>query len=129
MDELDKKILGFLQEGSRLPFVEIAKRLGVSEGTIRKRVSDMLESKDITKFTLLLGNNAVSAVMAVNVSGKKTSLIAKEIKELYGVRQVYELAGEYDVFCIITAYSIPELNRIVDKIRELKGVATKLSLY
>ncbi|MBI5636091.1 Lrp/AsnC family transcriptional regulator, partial [Candidatus Micrarchaeota archaeon] len=106
VDELDKKIIGYLQDDSRRPFVEIAKHLSVSEGTIRKRVADMLKSKDITKFTLLLGNNSVSAVMAVNVSGKKTGVIAKEIKELYGVRQVYELAGEYDVFCIITAYSI-----------------------
>ena len=38
LDDLDKKILGFLQQDGRMTFVTLAAHLGVSEGTIRKRV-------------------------------------------------------------------------------------------
>ena len=38
LDDLDKKILAYLQEDGRMTFVTLASHLGVSEGTIRKRV-------------------------------------------------------------------------------------------
>jgi DNA-binding Lrp family transcriptional regulator len=34
LDEIDKKILDFLVENTRMPFTEIAKQMDVSAGTI-----------------------------------------------------------------------------------------------
>ena len=44
LDDLDKKILAYLQEDGRMTFVTLAAQLGVSEGTIRKRVKRLEES-------------------------------------------------------------------------------------
>jgi Lrp/AsnC family transcriptional regulator for asnA, asnC and gidA len=38
LDQLDRKIINELQTDGRRPYTEIAKRLGVSEATVRKRV-------------------------------------------------------------------------------------------
>jgi len=38
LDEIDKKILDFLVENTRMPFTEIAKQMEVSAGTIHVRV-------------------------------------------------------------------------------------------
>jgi Lrp/AsnC family transcriptional regulator for asnA, asnC and gidA len=38
LDEIDKKILDFLVENTRMPFTEIAKQMDVSAGTIHVRV-------------------------------------------------------------------------------------------
>ena len=42
LDELDKDIIRILQENGRIPNVDIARRLGVAEGTIRKRLERLL---------------------------------------------------------------------------------------
>ena len=44
IDETDSAILDILKDNARTPFLDIAKKLGISESTIRKRVSS-LESK------------------------------------------------------------------------------------
>ncbi len=43
LDDLDKRILGHMQEDGRMTFVDLASHLGVSEGTIRKRVKRLEE--------------------------------------------------------------------------------------
>ncbi len=43
-DQLNRAIIGMLQEDGRLPFKTIAEALGVSEGTVRNRVSWMKQS-------------------------------------------------------------------------------------
>lgn len=43
-DDLNKRIIAMLQEDGRLPYDEIAARLGVSAGTVRNRVTRMREA-------------------------------------------------------------------------------------
>lgn len=49
LDDLDKRILGHMQEDGRMTFVDLASHLGVSEGTIRKRVKRLEERGGIMK--------------------------------------------------------------------------------
>jgi DNA-binding Lrp family transcriptional regulator len=44
VDEIDLTILRFLQEDASIPFTEIARRLKISESTVRKRVTLWLNS-------------------------------------------------------------------------------------
>ena len=48
LDDLDKKILGYLQQDGRMTYVTLAAHLGVSEGTLRKRVK-RLEDAGVLK--------------------------------------------------------------------------------
>ena len=48
IDELDQKIIGELQRDGRQSFVELAKKLNVVEGTVRKRYKSLME-KEIIK--------------------------------------------------------------------------------
>ena len=43
-DDLNRQIIAMLQEDGRLPYDEMAARLGVSAGTVRNRVSRMREA-------------------------------------------------------------------------------------
>jgi Lrp/AsnC family transcriptional regulator for asnA, asnC and gidA len=45
IDEIDARIVTILQEDGRSPNTEIARRLGLAEGTVRKRVARLLRDK------------------------------------------------------------------------------------
>ena len=45
MDELDIQILSILEKDSRTKNTEIAKRLSVSEGSIRRRIDNLVETE------------------------------------------------------------------------------------
>jgi Lrp/AsnC family leucine-responsive transcriptional regulator len=123
-DSVDEKIIGFLKEDSRESFVDIGKKLKLSESAVRRRVKNLIESGAIKKFTLELGEeNATSAIVLVSVdSATDTSKVSTRLAKLEGVKTVYEITGQYDITTIISANSISEINTTIDSLRKIPGV-------
>lgn len=121
MDELDEKILEKLEIDARTPFLQIAKDLQVSEGTIRKRVSQLKQSRIIKQFTIKRDKEATAIVGIVTNPHIQTSEIVKQLKFLK-TKVVYEVTGRYDIICTVTAQSLEEANDILENIRTTPGV-------
>ncbi len=119
MDETDYKIIDFLREDSRETNMEIARRLNVSEGTIRKRIMNLVNSGIIRKFTIET-SLSIEGIVLVELDSRQASSTLKILKSLY--RDIYEFSGTIDVAVRISKNTIEELNMEVDKIRDLKGV-------
>ena len=123
-DKIDEKIIGYLKEDSRESFVDIGKKLKLSESAVRRRVKNLVDNKVIKKFTLELNEeNATSAIVLVSVdSTTDTSKVSLKLAKLDGVKTVYEITGQYDITTIITADSILEINNSIDALRKIPGV-------
>ncbi|MDH3657053.1 MAG: HTH-type transcriptional regulator LysM [Nitrosopumilus sp.] len=123
-DKIDEKIIGYLKEDSRGSFVDIGKKLKLSESAVRRRVKNLIENGTIKKFTLELGEeNATSAIVLVSVdSTTDTSKVSSKLAKLEGVKTVYEITGQYDITTIISAASIAEINSTIDALRKIPGV-------
>ena len=123
-DKVDEKIIEYLNENSRESFVDIGKKLKLSESAVRRRVKNLLGSGTIKKFTLELGEeNATSAIVLVSVdSATDTSKVSLKLTKLEGVKTVYEITGQYDITVIISAATITEINSSIDALRKIIGV-------
>ena len=82
LDEIDKKILGFLVENTRMPFTEIAQRMGVSAGTIHVRVKKMEDTGVIKGSSLVidykkLGYNFTTYIGILLSKSSKTQQVVK----------------------------------------------------
>ena len=123
-DNVDEKIIGYLKEDSRESFVDIGKKLKLSESAVRRRVKNMINNGTIQKFTVELGEeNATSAIVLVSVdSATDTSKVSLKLAKLEGVKTVYEITGQYDITTIISASSIAEINNSIDALRKIPGV-------
>lgn len=124
MDDLDERILEALKENGRASHIEIGKRVGLSEGAVRKRIKAMVNSKIISKFTVQLGfTKGAKAVALVSVNPQlPTSAVSKTLKKIPGIEVVYEVTGQYDIAAIVSTLSVAEVNRSIEKIRSIKGV-------
>ena len=49
-DKVDEKIIEYLKENSRESFVDIGKKLKLSESAVRRRVKNLVDSKSIKRF-------------------------------------------------------------------------------
>jgi len=126
LDELDEKILELLKEDGRASYIEIGKGVGLSEGAVRKRIKAMLDSRVINKFTIELGfMKGAKAVALVTVNPQvPTSAVSKNLKKkIRGIEVVYEVTGQYDIAAIVSTLNIAEVNRCVEEMRSIKGVA------
>ena len=123
-DKVDERIIGYLKENSRESFVDIGKKLKLSESAVRRRVKNLVDGGTIKKFTLELGEeNATSAIVLVSVdSATDTSRVSLKLGRLEGVKTVYEITGQYDITAIISAPSIAEINSSIDALRKIQGV-------
>jgi DNA-binding Lrp family transcriptional regulator len=123
-DKVDERIIGYLKEDSRESFVDIGKKLKLSESAVRRRVKNLVDSGTIKKFTLELGEeNATSAIVLVSVdSATDTSKVSLKIAKLEGAKTVYEITGQYDITTIMSASSITEINNSIDALRKIPGV-------
>jgi len=122
MDEVDKSILEILKDNSRISYTEMAKRLNLSEASIRRRVKRLVEKGIIRKFTIEIGQGA-NAITLVSVNPTTTtSEVAEKLKRIKGVKTVYEITGEYDIATILSAESIAEINKCIDEIRKTEGI-------
>jgi len=124
IDQIDEKLLSMLREDSRRPFVEIAKSVNLSEAAIRRRVSKLVKSGAISKFTIETNigpqANAISLI-SVNPSFP-TSEISGRLKKMKGVQSIFEITGEYDIAVIVGGANIAEINGTIDEIRKLTGI-------
>ncbi len=123
-DKTDERIIGYLKEDSRESFVDIGKKLKLSESAVRRRVKNLVDSGTIKKFTLELGEeNTTSAIVLVSVdSATDTNKVSLKLAKLEGVKTVYEITGQYDITTIMSASSISEINSTIDALRKIPGV-------
>ncbi len=123
-DKIDEKIIEYLKDDSRESFVDIGKKLKLSESAVRRRVKNLVDSRTIKRFTLELGEeNTTSAIVLVSVdSATDTSKVSLKLAKLEGVKTVYEITGQYDITTIMSATNIAEINNSIDALRKIPGV-------
>lgn len=120
MDETDLRIIEMLRKNSRTSNVDIASRLGITEGAVRRRIKILSEDGTIQRFTIETAHTGMEGFILVKSNAKLTKEIVKKM-ERYSDR-IYELSGEYDIAAMIWAPTVEELNSKVDKIRKFRGV-------
>ncbi len=127
MDELDHTILQFLQKDGRKPFTEIAQNLDISEGTVRNRVSRLIED-DVLRIVGVadpgkLGFN-VSALVGVSVQGGDIDQIGKRIATFPEVNDVIMVSGEFDLILMVYCRDREHLTSFLKQnLRPIPGIS------
>ena len=122
--KFDDKIIEFLRNDARESFVEIGKKLKLSESAVRRRVKNLVDNGVIERFTVEMGEaNTTSAIVLISVdSSTATSRVSTKLTKLEAVKTVYEITGQYDISVIIRASNITEINGCIDELRKIQGV-------
>ena len=112
MDALDTQIISLLQADGRASNAGIAREVGVSEGTVRRRLKQLIQEEFIRVVALLdpakMGF-ASEALVAVQVDPDKVDEVAEELAALDEINWVAETTGSFDVFAWATLESAATL--------------------
>ncbi len=101
MDELDRKIIALLQMDGRASNAKIAREVGVSEGTVRRRLRRLVDD-DVVNVVAVpnlekLGY-ATTALIGLQTGPGKSDYVAESIAGLQEAHYVAVTTGTYDVF-------------------------------
>ena len=118
IDKLDRKLIEELQKDGRESYTELAMKLGVTEGTVRKRVKNLVD-KSIIKIVAVpnmseLGYNLMS-IIGMQVKMVDLRKVADALAKKANVCHLAFVAGRYDVMALVVARSHKELSDFIEK--------------
>ena len=134
ISEIDRAILSELRTDGRISFVELAKRVGASERTIRTHVRSMEDGGIIRGYSIREGGVGLTALVRIKVSpGAEIGSLAGEITGWDEVEIVYEVSGETDLITLVHVNDTMSLRQLLDRIwltapSEIASTTTELVL-
>jgi DNA-binding Lrp family transcriptional regulator len=98
--------------------VQLARELGITEGTVRARVKRLVDDGTIRSFTVRTVSRNIKALVQVQIEvNVHTSQIARQIMDMPAVEAVYEVAGNVDIIAVVDVAKMEELNEVIEEIR------------
>lgn len=134
IDSLDKKILRHMQMDSRKPFLEIARDLKVSGGTIHGRVKKLKEAGVLKGSKVVIDPEMLgyklSAFVGIQINDAgQSEVVARALEKVNEVLEVHYTTGGYSLFTRIIVRETSELFAILSqKIQQIKGVQSTQTL-
>lgn len=128
LDDVDIKVVQLLHKNGRMPFTEIAKKVGMAEATIRNRVQRLIASGAITIQAYLnpnkLGFRNIALIELKTANLGQAEVIASELVENDSVSYVAFVAGSYDLFIEVTYDTTDSMYNFLAALREKAGVSS-----
>ena len=125
-DETSNKVLSEYLSDSRQSYREVAKKVGVSSGTVASRVRELEEKGIVKRYTLLLDYERLgyelTAITEIIVSGGKMLDVGEEIAKMGQTCGVYNITGDSDIMVVGKFKTRKELSDFTKKILTIPNV-------
>lgn len=137
IDEIDQKILSFLVNNARMPFLEIARECGVSGAAIHQRVRKLETNGVITGSRLLvkpqaLGLNVCAYISVTLSEANKYPEVVSSLKHIPEIVECHFVTGRaallVKVYCFDNEHLMEVLLNTIQKIPYIQSTDTMISL-
>lgn len=139
IDSLDRRILAYLMEDARMPYLEIARKCNVSGAAIHQRIHKMKESGLFSGACLKLAPQALGYMtcafigLQINLTSSKTHQeVYEKIKKIPEIVECHHTTGKYSLFIKIYTINNEHLKQIITEkiqsILEVTATETFISL-
>jgi len=126
MDEIDLKISYLLGQNGRISNREIARRIGIAEGTVRQRLAHLIENGALrvtAQVNIESFPEMYIALVGVKIDGRRLAECAEEVGKLPSVLTTMIVTGRYDLMAVVLAPSRRTLvSFVTDQLSEVQGV-------
>jgi DNA-binding Lrp family transcriptional regulator len=134
MDTTDLQLIALLRQNARTPVALLAKRLGVSRGTVSNRIRKLEDDGVLVGYTVLLRPDAetqrITAWMSITVEGNQTREVISHLLGEPGVAGLHDTNGRWDLLAELRAPHLGELAAVLERVRLIKGIAgTETSIH
>lgn len=118
IDDLDLNIIVELQKDGRQTNIELARKLGVAEGTIRKRAKALQDNKYIRIVAVPnvheLGYRCISTI-AMQVQLKRLRKVAEALSMKSNVGYLACVTGRYDLLAVVMTPSSDDIQAFIER--------------
>lgn len=128
MDATDHDLLALLRTNARTSVAVLARKLGVSRGTVSNRITRLEDDGIIVGYTVRLRPDArpdeIRAWMGIAVEGNETRVVIASLLGEPGVAALHDTNGRWDLLAELRAANLSELSRVMDRVRLIRGISS-----
>lgn len=126
IDQVDRQILQILHSDGRTPYTEIAQQLGLSEGTIRARITRLLQ-EGVFEFVIHTNPEKldvhVQAIISLTTKLGMQKQVAQQLGEFSEVSFIGAFSGKHDLMIRAWFYDNEELITFVnERLSQIEGI-------
>ena len=126
IDERDIEIVSMMIEDGRRPIAEIAKKLGVSDVTVLKRLRKLERAGVIKRYTAVVDPKKLGyeyvAIVGFDVEPDKILYVANKLKEAPSTKYVAVTTGDHVVIATVWARDDGDFKSVMEEFSKLPGV-------
>ena len=127
MDDTDRLLVSLLRDNARLPVATLAKKLGVSRGTVQNRLHRLIDRGTIEGFTVRAKPEAdiprIRAIMTIGVEGERSDRVLAELRKFPEISAVHTTNGRWDMVVELATDTLQSFDRVLHRIRQIAGVS------
>ena len=130
MDTLDQQLVDLLKVNARLPVVKLAQALGCARSTVQLRLKALEARGVITGYTVSVTRSrsaGIRAIVMITVEGASEHDVVRTLARRHEVSKLWTVSGRYDLCAMVTADTMEEIEKVIDRVRTVKGVADTLT--
>jgi len=117
LDYINYRILDVLSKNSSIPFVELAKQIGISDATIHTRVKKLLTLGVIKKFTIFVDNDLLGydhlAFINLKIERGRTEETTNNLMKIDEILEIHEIYDKFDLLIKIRTKNLDNLRDII----------------
>jgi Lrp/AsnC family leucine-responsive transcriptional regulator len=122
LDDTDERILELLQQNARRTFGDIGGQVGLSAPAVKRRVDRLEASGVIRGYTTVIDHarlgKVVEAFAELRFAGSTRVDDIEEIAhDVPEVQAIFTVAGDPDALAWIRVSDVPDLKRVIDRLR------------
>lgn len=127
MDNIDQQLISRLRHNARESVATLAKRLGVSRGTVTNRIRKLEDEGVIVGYTVRLRpeteTGGLQAWISIAIEGNDERRVAASLLGEPSVLALHVTNGRWDLLAELQVASLAELARALERIRLIKGIS------
>lgn len=127
MDRIEKEILKLLRDNPEMSFLEIAKKIGVSSITVKKRYYEMEKKHALFGTTIMLDLSKIGfkgkAFLFIKTSkDSKLRNVVEAFHQMPNLFLIAEIVGSFDLMALAVFRDITDIIKVVNEIKAVPYV-------
>ncbi len=130
LDTLDRSLISFLRENARHSATYLAKKLQVARSTVHERIAKLENDGVIVGYTTVVrrdpAEEVTQAILFAAVEQRRVERAVHRLEFFHEVKSCASICGEFDLFCLLEAPRLEDLDVVLDEISQIPEI-TRIS--
>ena len=127
LDEIDKKILKYLQHNGKASLRAISKEIASNVSTVKKHLDDLVDNDVILDFVARINCWKIGyremVLISIRVNNSvKIQEICDSLEQIEEINAIYQVSGSFPLFCFAKCVEKMDQINLLERIKTVPGI-------